>query len=518
MKSSGQKRAPGARAIKRIVLILPIVAALVFEFGLGGVTPASAGKPGGTTGCSKRNPCDTTPPSASINTPTSGSTVSGSVSVAGSASDNVAVSKVELQVDGGAFALASGTTTWTFSLTSSSYSDGTHSLTARVSDAAGNSTTKSQSIVVSNAAPPTGSETVGANILPTGRGKMASSGSLTFLLYQPSSGYLPSLYVRDSQSATSSKFAMPNDSLGGNSWFQATYFVRDGEFWVFSGAGPLYVRRYQLTGSPLPTGATLVSTSTFGTSDSRAEQMISLASGGLVAVWHQQGSTGPQGQGVAYRSSTGNWSTLYPINFMPTKAAVQTVAQNPVDGSIWVFCDADAWGAIGVMHLTESGGGVSVDWTDGTFIRDQTPGQVGPDPENPHLEAVADPVTGTVALAYQSEQRKMFSTSPVVTGSYPAIARIAADRSISYTMLSVYIERVSPFGLVLQGSDTWLTYTPIQPDLTYQDVYAQKYSAGVWSDQIHLGTRMNSYIVGFGDGRSEFADRLTDGALHFFAE
>ena len=53
------------------------------------------------------------PPTVAITAPASGSTVSGSVAVRGTASDDAGVAKVEVRVDAGAYALATGTTSWT---------------------------------------------------------------------------------------------------------------------------------------------------------------------------------------------------------------------------------------------------------------------------------------------------------------------------------------------------------------------------------------------------------------------
>ena len=58
-------------------------------------------------------------PTVAIASPASGATIAGTITVSGSASDNVAVSKVELRVDGNAYQLMSGTTSWTFSLNTS---------------------------------------------------------------------------------------------------------------------------------------------------------------------------------------------------------------------------------------------------------------------------------------------------------------------------------------------------------------------------------------------------------------
>src|SRR3954447_9685752 len=77
---------------------------------------------------------DPAPPSVAIASPAAGATVSGTVTVSGTAADNVALSKVEVAVDGGAWQLASGKTAWSWGLNTTSYSNGPHTLAARATD------------------------------------------------------------------------------------------------------------------------------------------------------------------------------------------------------------------------------------------------------------------------------------------------------------------------------------------------------------------------------------------------
>ncbi|MBW1809883.1 MAG: hypothetical protein JRJ87_16930 [Deltaproteobacteria bacterium] len=93
---------------------------------------------------------DDVDPDISIVTPTSNQTISGSVPVSGTAYDNVGLEKVELKIDDGPFELASGTSSWTYTLVTTSLGDGSHSLTARATDTSGNSATDSVSVNVDN--------------------------------------------------------------------------------------------------------------------------------------------------------------------------------------------------------------------------------------------------------------------------------------------------------------------------------------------------------------------------------
>lgn len=104
-------------------------------------------------------PQDTTPPSVAISAPTSGATVSGPVSVSGSAGDNAGVSKVEVQVDGGVWQSVSGTDSWSWAWNTTALADGAHTLTARATDTAGNTSSTSRSVTVSNTTSSTGGST-----------------------------------------------------------------------------------------------------------------------------------------------------------------------------------------------------------------------------------------------------------------------------------------------------------------------------------------------------------------------
>jgi len=97
-------------------------------------------------------PVDTTPPTVSISSPTTGTTVSSTVSVQVAASDNVGVATVTLSVDG--VLLASDTAApYAFSWNTTTASNGSHTLTAQATDAAGNNASTSTVVNVSNASP-----------------------------------------------------------------------------------------------------------------------------------------------------------------------------------------------------------------------------------------------------------------------------------------------------------------------------------------------------------------------------
>ena len=90
-------------------------------------------------------------PSVSISSPANGATVSGTTTVSGVASDGLAITSVQVSVDGGAFANASGTSNWSFSLNTNSLSNGPHTLSAKVNDSTGSATSPLVNFSVNNA-------------------------------------------------------------------------------------------------------------------------------------------------------------------------------------------------------------------------------------------------------------------------------------------------------------------------------------------------------------------------------
>ena len=100
-------------------------------------------------------PSDTTPPSVSVSAPSAGTTVTGNVSVAATASDDVGVAGVQFLLDGNALGTEDTTSPYGVVWDTTTATNGPHSLTARARDAAGNSRTSTvSSVIVDNSVPP----------------------------------------------------------------------------------------------------------------------------------------------------------------------------------------------------------------------------------------------------------------------------------------------------------------------------------------------------------------------------
>ncbi len=105
--------------------------------------------PAAYPGISGKGRRDATAPTVSIKTPQTGATVSGAVSVTVSATDNIGVTAVSLTVDGTAVSNSTSspfTNTWN----SATVTNGAHTLTVTARDAAGNKTSASVQVTVSN--------------------------------------------------------------------------------------------------------------------------------------------------------------------------------------------------------------------------------------------------------------------------------------------------------------------------------------------------------------------------------
>ena len=128
-------------------------------------------------------PGDTTPPTTSITSPASGATVSGTVTVSASASDNVGVSRVELFVDG-SLAGSDTSSPYSFSWNTTAVANGGHSLQTRAYDAAGNvGSSSTVSVTVSNS-------TGGGNLIANGGFEgSAASWALSGDAYWSAGGY-----------------------------------------------------------------------------------------------------------------------------------------------------------------------------------------------------------------------------------------------------------------------------------------------------------------------------------------
>src|SRR5580700_8492413 len=110
----------------------------------------SAACSGLTSTPSKPGTGDTTPPTVSLTSPTSGASVSGTIAVTATASDNVAVAGVQFQVDGSNLGAAVTTTPYSASLNTTTLANGKHTLTAVATDTSNNKATSAAVSITAN--------------------------------------------------------------------------------------------------------------------------------------------------------------------------------------------------------------------------------------------------------------------------------------------------------------------------------------------------------------------------------
>jgi hypothetical protein len=206
---------------------------------------------------------DTTAPTVSITSPANGATVSGSVTVTVSASDNVGVTSTAISIDGGSY-----TTSLTWATTS--VADGSHTIQARAQDAAGNTgysstitvtvkntVTPPPTSVLTSGVPASGSlAAVGATYTYTmvvnancqSMAAVLTCGSADFDLYGKL-GAAPTTSVYDWRGYTSGGEEVTTANPGAGTWYIMVQ--------VYSGSGAytLTVTNTYGTTPPPPTGS-----------------------------------------------------------------------------------------------------------------------------------------------------------------------------------------------------------------------------------------------------------------------
>jgi hypothetical protein len=94
---------------------------------------------------------DTTPPTTSITAPANGATVSGTVAINATASDDVGVTQMQILIDGTVVASNTSATSLSFNWNTTAVANGSHAIVSKAFDAAGNvGTSSTVTVTVSN--------------------------------------------------------------------------------------------------------------------------------------------------------------------------------------------------------------------------------------------------------------------------------------------------------------------------------------------------------------------------------
>jgi hypothetical protein len=158
---------------------------------------------------------DTTAPAVSVTAPTDGATVSGTVNVTASASDNVGVAGVQFELDGAKLGSEVIATPYTTNWDTTTVSNGSHRLTAVARDAAGNTTTSNAvTVTVSNAV--IGTQLLGLSSLEGFADNDAAGEAEAFPFTATGSGQAGALtfYVDSGSRATTLEVGVYSDANG----------------------------------------------------------------------------------------------------------------------------------------------------------------------------------------------------------------------------------------------------------------------------------------------------------------
>lgn len=454
---------------------------------------------------------DATPPTVSITSPADGATynTAQTISINASTFDDIGVTKVEFYRDGvlvNSDNAAPYSQDWSFD----EANNGSYNWQVVAFDAAGNQSSSPSitlNVDIGNTNNPNAFDRIVEDFafLWQQKGRIAEFNGIQGLIYVDALNYNKHLYIWD-ELGNESWIYLPG--LDDDKLFNAEYvFNASDELWIFSSNGsaafntqgaPAVARRYQLSGAgTLPTTAELIETHSFGDQDSAAGSFIRLQSGGLLGIWYRLNTNVTSAAdnwaelGFAYRSPDGIWSTVdgVQVGALPNHYHSLTVAQHPVDSSIWVFSKGDSFQNIEAIHLSESQNGVILDWVDKYYISQNADGNNGPNGERPALLAVPNTSAGVILLAYQNADYQIFSSSPFIKGARVSIAQIDVDGIYNFINFPGYVERVYGLnGLTVNQDGITIAYRPVDAQSTdYYDVYTSRYINGVWEPSNLLG-------------------------------
>jgi len=195
-------------------------------------------------------PPDTTPPTVGITNPTASETVSGKISVAANASDNVAVASVQFLLDGSTLGAPVSTPPYAVPWDTTTASNGAHTLSAIATDTSGNTATAtSVPVTVQNPPPAMTCFVLQASVSAHGHGSVTTS---AFGTVAP--GEVLLAFVGSDGPSGAGKQSV-TVSGGGLTWKlvkRANGQSGDAEVWTATAASPL--SGVTVTSTPLKSG------------------------------------------------------------------------------------------------------------------------------------------------------------------------------------------------------------------------------------------------------------------------
>lgn len=194
---------------------------------------------------------DVTPPSVTITSPLNGTTVSGTVTIAANASDNVAVRSVQFQIDGVNLGPAGTAAPFRATWNTAVSGNGPHTITAIATDTSANSSASSVSVTVNNSVdltPPSVPSNLSANPMSTSQINLAWSASTDNIAV---TGYR--VFRNGVQVATTTSLSYADTGLAASTTY--TYTAR--AFDAAGNASALSAAAAGTTFAPLPSSPVL---------------------------------------------------------------------------------------------------------------------------------------------------------------------------------------------------------------------------------------------------------------------
>ena len=255
----------------------------------------------------------------------------------------------------------------------------------------------------------------------------------------------------------------------------------------------------------------------------------------MIASWYQSYLVDPHGDrrpevGIAYRSPRGRWSTKFPIAVNDSKGgrvtqSRQAMAQHPADDSIWLFNKRDGAHSMEVVHLSENGDSIAVDWVDPLFINELEHEEDSVEAEFPAIVTIPDPTRNVIILAYGDNGFEMRTRGGTFFRkvTHVTVVAIAADGTKWFEATSPFtIERTTRFGIALSEDKLWFAYKPLTLTSTPPpslEAISFDLKTGSWSEPLVLGEpfRASREIAPvFSTPPLDFAYLMADEKIHYF--
>jgi hypothetical protein len=299
---------------------------------------------------------DTTPPTVSVTAPSDGATVSNTVDVNASASDNVGVASVQFTLDGANLGAADTSVPYTVSWNTTTATNGPHTLRAIARDSAGNSTTSAVvNVTVNNASVPPGSIT----LVGQRTAALTASGT-TLSVLVPATAAGNALVASFAVAAGSSKSVTAVTDSSGGTWTKGPVGYQSGsntrvELWYRTGV-PAGITSVTATLSPagvfsanVSEWSGVASASPLDVQGSRGNAAATAAATPALSTTHADdlviGAINYPGTATSSLSSSG-FTALSPYNAgsVNGRAAYRTVSSTGTYQATWTLSAAAASG------------------------------------------------------------------------------------------------------------------------------------------------------------------------------